>query len=113
MIPAKRNLTIRRGRDYIKDFVFQNADGELIDITTWSFVSEVRGTDCQSGTLLATFTIVVDVPTAMITLSLTDIETLAIPEGDAFWDLLVSIGDNDQSYMSGKIKSICTVTEVP
>ena len=112
MTPTKYNLTIYRGRDYSIEFEFKNKDGTLIPIDTWSFKSEVRDEECQESSLLASFDIAVDTLNSKVTLSLSDSETLAIPEGKAFWDLLVTIGTIDESYICGKVKILCCVTEV-
>ena len=113
MKPAKENLTIRRDREFAKDYTFKDAAGALVDISTWSFASQIRSTDCQEGTLLATFAIAIDTATSTIQLTLTNTETLALPAGTAYWDLLVTIGTDDQSYIEGKVKVKCSVTEVP
>jgi len=112
MDPARLQLKIYRGRDYFKDLIFQDGDGALLDISGYVFKAEIRSTNCQAGTLLTTFTIAVDTETSTITLSLTNTQTLLIQEGVAYWDLLVVIGDDDQSYVKGKVKSIGTITEV-
>ena len=112
MTPTKYNLTVYRGRDYAITFEFREKDGSIIPIDTWQFKSEMREEECPESALLATFLIETDIPNATVTLRLTDQETLAIPEGKAFWDLLVTIGDIDESYICGKVKINCCVTEV-
>jgi len=112
MKPAKENIIIRRDREFAKDFTFKTAAGALRDISTWNFAAEIRETNCESGSLLATFAIVVDTATSTISLSLSNTETKAIPEGKAYWDLLVTIGTNDQTYIEGKVTVKCSVTEV-
>lgn len=112
MTPAKVNLTIYRGRDYAKDFSFTDSDGSASDIGNWDFKAEIRSKKSQFGILFTSFTIVKDISTATISMSLTDTETLKIPEGVAYWDLLVSINGIDETYLTGKIKSIATVTKV-
>lgn len=112
MTPSKLNLTVYRGRDFTKDLQFKDSAGELLDISLWDFKSEVRATNCQSGDLLATFHITVDTSTSTIVLSLDETETLNIPEGIAYWDLLVTIGDVQETYVTGKVKALCTITRV-
>jgi len=113
MTPAKHNLSIYRGRDYSVEFEFRDNEGILIPIDTWSFKSEIKDGECIESNLLATFTIAVDIPNSRVILSLTDTETLVIPENSpAFWDLLVTIGTIDESYISGKVKILCVPTEV-
>jgi len=112
MVPSKHNLTIHRGRDYAIEFVFVNEDGVLIPIDNWNFKSEIREEECMESALLASFTILKDTVNSRVLLTLSDQETLAIPEGKAFWDLLVSIGNIDESYICGKVKILCCVTEV-
>ena len=112
MTPTKYNLTIYRGRDYSIEFIFIDDDGVLIPIDNWNFKSEIREEECQESALLASFTIIKDTTNSKILLILTDPETLSLPEGTAYWDLLVSIGNIDESYICGKVKILCCVTEV-
>jgi hypothetical protein len=39
MDPATLNLTIHRGLDFIKDFIFLKEDGTPEDISLWEFKS--------------------------------------------------------------------------
>jgi hypothetical protein len=112
MDPATLNLTIHRGRDFIKDFIFLKEDGTPEDISLWEFKSEIREEKCIESPLLATFKIYRDVANGRIRLALTDQETFAIPEGTAYWDLLVTILTIDESYICGKVKVKCCPTEV-
>jgi len=112
MEPTSYNITIYRGRDFIKDFIFYTEEESLEDITNWDFKSEIREDNCPESELLATFTIIKDPVNARIQLQLTDSETVLIPEGKAFWDLLVTIGNIDDSYICGKVKVKCCPTEV-
>ena len=112
MTPAKENLTIYKNRDFCKDFTFTDVNGELVPIDTWTFKAQIRDKDCTDGLLLAEFTIKVDPPNSTITLELTDTQTGKIPEGKAYWDLLVNMDNCDVSVMIGKVKVLCTVTEI-
>jgi len=112
MTPAKYNLTIYKNRDFCKDFTFVDEDGKLIPIDNWVFKSQIRDTDCTDGTLLAEFTITVDPPTSTITMELTDLQTSKLPDAPAYWDLLVHMDKCDVSLIMGKVKVLCTVTEI-
>ena len=112
MVPAKYNLTVYRNRDFCKDFTFVDENGDLYPIDNWTFKAQIRDTNCQDGTLLAEFNILVDRDQSKITLELTDIETNLIPEGTAYWDLLVNMNSCDTNIMEGKVKVLCTVTEI-
>ena len=111
MEPAKYNLTLYRQRDFCKDFTFVDEEGELVPIDSWTFKSQIRSTNCQEGTLLAEFTIDIDIINSTITLNLSDIETQQLEEGTYFWDLLAEINGCDVNLIQGKVKVLCTVTE--
>jgi len=112
MTPAKHNLTIYKQRDFCKDFTFVDDNEELIPIDNWTFKSQIRSTNCVEGDLLAEFTIDIDLLTSTITLNLTDAQTSLIPEEPAYWDLLVNSNNCDVSLIAGKVKVLCTVTEI-
>ena len=112
MKPAKLNLVIIRGRDFRKDFIFADDEDNLIPIDTWAFKSQIREEDCPESSLMADFTIDVFPAESRIQLKLTDQETLTMNVGKGFWDLLITIGDLDESYACGKVKIECCPTEV-
>ena len=112
MIPTKYNITVFRGRDFLEDFIFYDDEENLLPIDTWVFKSEIREEECPESNLLASFTINVFPDESRISLNLTDQETLLLQEGTAYWDLLVTRGSMNESFLCGKVKIKCCVTEV-
>ena len=111
--PTHENLEIFCGATYTKDFQFTDkASGDLIDISTWVFNSEIRSDNFRESELLGTFTIEIDTETSTITLTLSIAQTILLPSGYAFWDLFITIGDEVNPYIYGKVEISSTVTQV-
>ncbi len=111
--PIAQNLEIFRGANFVKDFQFTDKKtGDLLDISTWVFNSEIRSDNYQESELLGTFTIEVDIETSTIVLTLSTEDTLAMPATWAFWDLFVTVNGESFPYIYGKVEITSTVTEV-
>ena len=101
MIPAYENLTITRGRDFLKEFTFKERDGTLIPIDTWAFDAKIRVEDNCTSDLIATFSVSSDTATSTVSISLTDTQTSQITQESGYWDLKVTIADFSETYIYG------------
>jgi len=116
--PASFGLTIVKGADF--SFTFDiDVSGTTLNLTGATITAEIRKENNQAATLIATFTVAVTTGAVSgydsdVTLSLTDVETLAITEPDGFYDVLVTdTGGVDTYYLKGAIAFLDSVTEKP
>jgi len=110
MEPATHNLTLFRDRDFSQVFTFKDGDGVIIDLTGYSAAAQIRAAK-DDDTLIVAFTIVVSEAEGEVTISLTDVQTLAIEQSKAWWDLVLTdtLGLR-QSYVEGGVAIKGTVT---
>ncbi|MFA5381957.1 MAG: hypothetical protein WC356_02240 [Candidatus Micrarchaeia archaeon] len=111
MKPAKYDLTIYRDRDFSQTF-YLKSQGTIMDLTDYTVRSEMRpGVD--SDTLILAFTTAINIPSGSVTISLTDVQTLALDCNTAYFDLVLTKGTLRQSYIQGAVKVVGTVTREP
>jgi hypothetical protein len=112
MTPAKYPITIRRGTDFSVPLFFKQPDETVFDLTGYSIKSQVRKTKLNTGDLIATFTVAIDIPTGCVTLSLTDAQTLLFTDGVAYYDVLITSPTGfDSLYVEGTATIVPTVTQ--
>lgn len=111
MVPANHDLTIYRDRDFSQTFYFKS-HGEAMDLTDYEARAEMRPIK-DSTTLIAVFTATINIPAGSITLTLTDVQTLALKDNKAFWDLVLTDPDGlRQPFIEGQVNIQGTVTRV-
>jgi hypothetical protein len=109
MEPATHNLTIYRDRDFSQTFYLKTL-GVAMDLTGYSGKAEIRENQDAAGLLVA-FQVTIDPLIGSITLSLTDTQTILIPVGAAFWDLVITDPHGvRQNYIEGQVTVVGTVT---
>jgi hypothetical protein len=109
MEPATYNLTVYRDRDFSQTFYLKNL-GEVMDLTGYSGKAEIRENQ-DAATLLAAFQVTIDPLIGSITLSLTDTQTILLPGGATFWDLVLTDPHGlRQNYIEGQVNVVGTVT---
>jgi len=113
--PAVYDLTIVRGADY--SFLFDiDIDGTILNLAGASVYASIRKDPSREGVAVDDFTVAVSVGTdtgydSDVTLSFTDVETLAIDAGTYYYDVLVVGGSGDRTYyLSGKVNVLESVT---
>ena len=112
MIPATHNLTIYRDRDFSQVFILKDGNGVVIDLTTYTVKAQLRP-EKDSAELILDFTVVVVDVEGKITISLTDVQTLALDEDKVRWDLvLTDPAGLRQNYVEGAVTIKGTVTRV-
>ena len=83
MAAAKLNLKIAQGATFLRTLTIQDSSGNPINITGWTFDSEIK--DRIGGTLLGTFSFVIlDQGTNLgqVTMNLTPAQTKALISGN-------------------------------
>lgn len=109
MKPSTYNLTIYRDRDFSQTFYFKSL-GEIMDLTGYAGKAEIRENQ-DAAELLAAFQVTIDSLVGSVVLSLTDTQTILLPEGAAFWDLVLTDPHGSrQNYIEGQVKVVGTVT---
>ena len=106
MTPAKLDLTIRKNRDYVKVFEFD--DGR--DISTYDISASIREKHTSTSAKIVDFTVAI-LSTSSFSLALTEVEN-DILKSFGYYDILITITDDSQSYVYGKVSFVDTVTEV-
>ncbi len=73
------NTALDQGATFQRTFEINDADGEPIDLTGFTFEGQIRKKPLDSGTPIATFTCAQGAEVNELDISLTDTETSAIP----------------------------------
>lgn len=109
IIPDTIPLTILRGRDFSLDFEFV-----AFDLTGYTGRCQIRSMDNVSAPLIEEFTVAITPATdSLVNISLTDTETTAITAETGWYDLLLTTGTTDATYVRGPVTFIGSVTEKP
>lgn len=88
LAPATLYLQVFRGTDLSIELTFQDDDGAAVNITGYTFVAQVRSTP-ESGVLVANLLpTITDAAAGKLTLTMTDVTSLALTAGVYEWDLL-------------------------
>ena len=102
---SKANITIDQGTTFSTDLTLTDEIGDPLDLTGYTANSQMRKW-YTSSTVAATFTAVVNVQTAAVTLSLTPTETANIVSGRYVYDVEITKGE----VVSRIVEGIATVT---
>ena len=80
------NWEIFQGNDFSRTLILKDGNNDPVDITGWSFESQLRET-VESTSTEAEFTIVItDAVNGELTIGLTDVETGAMTALSGVWD---------------------------
>jgi hypothetical protein len=110
MTPAAHNLTIYRDRDFSQVFILKDGDGVVINLAQYTVKAQMRPAK-DSAELILEFTVAVVTAEGKITLSLTDVQTLALDEDKVRWDLAITDPAGlRQNYVEGSVTIKGTVT---
>jgi hypothetical protein len=92
---------IRRGDDYSHSLIFRDSTQAPIDKSASTFLAQLRPNK-KSSTVIATFTIAISgAGSNVVTWSLTDAQTRAIPAKRYAWDLHESGVDGEITRVEG------------
>jgi hypothetical protein len=109
MKPATHDLTIYRDRDFSETFYFKNA-GVAMDLTGYTGKAEIRENK-DAAALIVAFQVTIAPLLGSIILSLTDTQTILLPDGITAWDLVLTDPHGArQNYIEGQVKVLGTVT---
>ena len=105
---APYNVKMVQGDDLVETFVFRDADGDLLDLGSYTFASQVRQT--AAGSAIASFTITVDTNTSTVVRSLGTAVTAGLL-GTYVQDMQWTDPDGDiRTLISGKLEVVAEVT---
>lgn len=116
MVERERwDLKIPKGGDYSQSFEFQDSDGNSIDLTGYTFRSQIRENFDRDSAEIAEFTVTIPDPTnGQIFITLTDEITLAITQNQGHYDILAIDTDDKVNYfIYGAVDFQETVTVKP
>lgn len=109
MEPATHDLTIYRDRDFSQTFYFKTL-GEAMDLTGYTGKAEIRE-NRDAAALIVAFQVTIVPLIGSITLSLTDTQTMLLPDGVTAWDLVLTDPHGlRQNFVEGEVKVVGTVT---
>lgn len=110
MIPADYDFEIDRDRDFSQTFLFKDGNEVAINLTGYSSKAQLRPHK-DSSTLIVEFTVVQVNASGSVTISLTDVQTLAITQSKAWWDLVLTDPSGlRKTYVEGRVAIRGTVT---
>ena len=109
MEPATHDLTIYRDRDFSQTFYLKTL-GDPMDLTDYTGKAEIRENK-DAAALIVAFQVTVDPLIGSIVISLTDTQTMLLPDGLTSWDLVLTDPHGlRQNYIEGQVKVVGTVT---
>lgn len=79
MAAGKYNTTMEQGATFKRTFEVNDANGDPIDLTGYTFAGQMRKLPKDTGTPIATFTAVLGASVNKINVSLTNTQTSAVP----------------------------------
>lgn len=84
------DITIHQGTDFSLTLTVEEPEDIAVDITSYGFTSEIKKNKTDS-TALDSFTFILSDPTnGIFTMSLTDVETTALPAIIGFYDIIMT-----------------------
>lgn len=113
VIPARWNITVRKGRDFVEQYDFQNDDGTPMDLTGYTVKAEMREAPSLDSPLIVAFSVSIPTPAnGQVTLSLTDIQTAALGSySKAYYDIMLTDPSGiDETYVEGTVAIKDSVT---
>lgn len=104
-------LTVRRGDTIRFQFTMKQANGQPLDVTGWSFLSQLRDT---TDTLVESFTInVLDAANGVLELLLPAINSASLPVDSLNWDLQATDPVSDvRTLFTGRVKVLADVSRI-
>jgi hypothetical protein len=109
MEPAVYDLTIYRDRDFSQTFYLKTL-GDPMDLTNYTGKAEIRENK-DVADLIVAFQVTIDPLIGSIVLTLTDTQTILLPDGITAWDLVLTDPHGArQNYIEGQVKVVGTVT---
>jgi hypothetical protein len=103
---TKANLVIDQGTTFSTTITMMDDNGNLIDLTGYSANSQIR--KHYTSTTAVNFSAEINVSTAEITLSLTNIQTANLTAGRYVYD--VEVSDTYSNTVSRVVEGIVTIT---
>lgn len=100
-MPAPRNLNIFQGDTYTHQITFVDGDGDVIDLTNYTFTASIETT---AGAAVATFSVANGGTTGIVTISLSSATTAGIEPGDYLWDLQGVVSGVTTTYLAGRVR---------
>lgn len=95
-------LEIIRGDDFLFDFEARDNDDIPIDLTTAAITASIA--DAPGGTVIDDFTVAIVSPLdGAVRLSLTAVETLALAERRAWWEMKMDDGGLIATLAAGRV----------
>ena len=112
MEPATHDMTIYRDRDFSQTFYLKTL-GVAMDLTGYTGKAEIRE-NRDDANLIVAFQVTIDPLIGSFVVSLTDTQTILIPDGVSAWDLVLTDPHGSrQNYIEGQVKVVGTVTRDP
>jgi hypothetical protein len=113
-MPAQRlNLTgdnkIEQGSTFEMEITVREADGSLYDLAGYAAAAQLRETKA-SATSIA-FTTAIDLPTSVITLSMSAAVTAGITYTAGYWDCELTVGSTVIRILEGRVAISQEVTK--
>ncbi|MDP6587727.1 MAG: hypothetical protein QF535_23990 [Anaerolineales bacterium] len=110
MSAGTHNITIEKGVDFEMTLELKDADGEVINVTGYSFKAEARRK--SSTGVAATFTTAItNAATGAVKVSMPASTTRGLPVGKLLYDLVSSYGGVIKRYVTGIITVQDTITD--
>ena len=102
LAPATLDLAVVQGDSFAESFTFGQS-GSPLNLSTYTFLAQVRRERSASSDLLATFTVgTASASTGVISLSLTAAQVAGLNPGRYCWELQWTVGSTVRSVVAGE-----------
>ena len=111
--PSVEDLVVRRNRTYSRTFLFTDGDDVPLNLSAYTITAEIRKEESYASDLIAAFTVdVSDSANGNVTISFTETETAAIDNASGYWDMLMELGSDTESWLEGVVDFKESITNV-
>lgn len=99
MIAATYDFQIRKGSDVSEPFLIQDDQGNPLDLTGWTILSQIRAGKSDDTELIAAFDVVIaDPASGRVVLELSNAVSSAIAVKKGYYDILYIDTNNKRKY---------------
>lgn len=105
MVPAKQDIKIMRGDTEVLNITITDSAGAAVDLTGDVFTSQIRYNRNDSSIAASFSCVVTNAVAGQVTLTLSAVNSAALTDGVAYWDLQ----RNDSGVITTVIAGKCTI----
>lgn len=102
------DIMLNQGETFALTLTIEEPEGTPLDITSYTFEADIKQNKTDTSAIDAFTFNIDDAPNGIVTMSLTDTETGALPAIVGFWDLLMT---SDSAVKTRILEGRITITQ--